>query len=57
MDVDVGFDATGLDVGSVYTATLVITSTDPFNPVILLPVRLTVGEAVYQVFMPLTLRP
>jgi hypothetical protein len=43
--VSVEFDATGMDVGT-YTATLCATSNDPVNPVVEIPVSMTVVEGV-----------
>ncbi len=45
MDVDVLFDSTGLAAGQ-YLTTLDIASNDPDEPLISLPVTMTVGEAV-----------
>jgi hypothetical protein len=52
-EVIVTFDATGLALGN-YTATIIITSNDPTDPSISLPVTLTVKN--YLFFLPLTQR-
>jgi len=51
--IDITFDATGLQPG-VYTTTLYITSNDPFNSLVSIPVRMVVlGEENFKLYMPL----
>lgn len=53
--VDVTFDATGLAAGS-YSGTLCVTSNDPADPLVPVPVSLTVVEDYY-IFVPVILKP
>jgi hypothetical protein len=55
-DVDVEFDSTGLADGT-YTATLCITSNDPNEDLIVVPVELTVeGVASFDIYLPVIKR-
>ncbi|HNB51723.1 MAG TPA: hypothetical protein PK530_07260, partial [Anaerolineales bacterium] len=48
-DVQIGFDTTGLSLGTTYTGTLCLTSNDPVNPLIAIPLTVTLETPVYGV--------
>jgi hypothetical protein len=50
--VDVTFDTNGLEIGSTHDGTLCITSNDPGNPLVMVPLRLTVVES-YRTYLPI----
>jgi uncharacterized repeat protein (TIGR01451 family) len=55
-DVNVGFDANGLEEGRSYTTALLIDSDDPNRPQVSVDVRLTVGTVDHLVYLPLVMR-
>ena len=54
-DVDVFLDATGMDLG-VYTSTLYASSNDPVNPLIQIPVTMTVSEFQFTTYLPIAVK-
>jgi len=53
--VQVTFDSSGVQTGT-YTNTLYITSSDPLNPLVQVPVTMTVLEAGYTIYLPLAIK-